>query len=371
MPIEKQTILVVDDAPANLKLLSQVLGPEYRLLCATRGQKGLDIAAAQQPDIILLDIVLPDMDGFETCARLKADAGTRDIPVLFISALDNTADKVHAFAVGGVDYVTKPIEPAEVRARVETHLRLRQLQRQLQAEVAERGRLIADLDAYAATVAHDLKSPVSLVLGYAEYLLESAPDLPADAVRAGLQAILNGGRKTASIVDSLLLLASTRRKQVESEPLNMKLIVDEAVRRLAVETAERRAEIVQPETWPAALGYAPWVEEVWANYLSNALKYGGRPDADPPAPPRIELGADDDCAPFVRFWVRDNGVGIPAEQHGRLFAPFCRVTTSRESGHGLGLSIVQRIVERLGGEVGVVSAAGKGSTFSFTLRQVS
>jgi signal transduction histidine kinase len=125
---------------------------------------------------------------------------------------------------------------------------------------------------------------------------------------------------------------------------------------------QSHAEIVGPEAsaWPVALGYAPWVEEVWINYLSNALKYGGRP-------PRIELGAKAQPDEMTRFWVRDNGPGIPPEAQARLFTPFTRLDQVRAKGHGLGLSIVRRIVEKLGGQVSVESQVGQGSVFSFTL----
>jgi signal transduction histidine kinase len=119
-------------------------------------------------------------------------------------------------------------------------------------------------------------------------------------------------------------------------------------------------EIVVPNTWPVALGHGPWVEEVWVNYLSNALKYGGQP-------PRVELGATEQTDGTVRFWVRDNGPGLTAEEQTRLFRLFTRLDRVRAKGHGLGLSIAQRIVEKLGGQVGVESEIGQGSVFSFTL----
>jgi signal transduction histidine kinase len=123
---------------------------------------------------------------------------------------------------------------------------------------------------------------------------------------------------------------------------------------------EHQAEIILPESWPQAVGYSPWIEEVWANYLSNGIKYGGEP-------PRLELGATKQADGFVRFWVHDQGPGISVEDQTRLFTPFTQLEQVRATGHGLGLSIVRRIVEKLGGEVGMESEVGKGSTFHFTL----
>ena len=145
-------------------------------------------------------------------------------------------------------------------------------------------------------------------------------------------------------------------------PLDMARIVAEAQSRLAYLIEEHRAEIILPERWPVALGHAPWVEEVWINYLSNAIKYGGRP-------PRVELGATAEADGEIRFWVRDNGLGLTPDDQVKLFTPFTRLDEVRAKGHGLGLSIVRRIVERLGGEVGVDSQMGGGSVFSFSLQR--
>jgi two-component system sensor histidine kinase/response regulator len=136
--------------------------------------------------------------------------------------------------------------------------------------------------------------------------------------------------------------------------------VREALQRLTHVIEKHEVEVVVPKTWPVAVGYAPWIEEVWVNYLDNAIKYGGRP-------PRVELGAQELPDGKVRFWVRDNGPGLLPEEQGRLFRPFTRLDQAHTKGHGLGLSIVRRIVEKLDGEVGVESEDGEGSVFSFTL----
>jgi signal transduction histidine kinase len=165
-----------------------------------------------------------------------------------------------------------------------------------------------------------------------------------------------------NIIEELLLLAGIRKTDVELEPLDMEVILSEVNKRLAHTIQEYQAELVFPEAWPKAFGYAPWVEEIWVNYLSNALKYGGRP-------PRVELGATKQADGMVRFWVRDNGPGLSRAEQSRLFVPFTKLAQVRVEGFGLGLSIVRRIVDKLGGQVGVESEGvpGRGSTFSFTL----
>ncbi len=603
----KGNILIVDDTPVNLRLLTQMLSNEgYRVRPVIDGPQALTAAFSTPPDLILLDIMMPGMSGYEVCERLKADERTREIPVIFISALDVAQDKVRAFSVGGVDYITKPFQVPEVLARVETHLAVRNLHRRLEDKLVEREALIAkldavneelqeevaereqtqrklqmalsrsealyriarsmiayedlsatlktvtdsiaqampadrvilitfevdaqnvptrlrhfvkggpgapeinqpslealmdglvgwvwrnvqpvlsvkgrpdprdgpaaqrwraatnsgaivvtplyyrdrmlgalmainspdgrnfgredlalltamasqmaialetaqaeetlrryaadleaqnaELDAFAHTVAHDLKNPLTSLIGFSALLTRRFSALLeerdggretdfSDSLQYSLQAIERSAYKMREIVDELLLLSSVRgMESVEVQALDMAHLTSEAQARLAYAIEETQAEIIAPEQWPTALGHGPWIEEVWANYISNAIKYGGDPDHD--VPPRIELGfgeetplsnpSSDISSPqfsssYVRFWVRDNGPGLTPEAQARLFTPFERLHQVRAQGHGLGLSIVQRIVEKLGGEVGVESQIGQGSLFFFTLPTV-
>ncbi|MCP4252835.1 MAG: hybrid sensor histidine kinase/response regulator [Candidatus Scalindua sp.] len=367
---QKGNILVVDDVPANLKVLITMLTEQgYQARPAINGQVALTAIQGVPPDLILLDISMPDMDGYEVCRRLKADpnAHIRHIPIIFISARGDVEDKVKAFTMGGVDYVTKPFQVEEVLARVETHLALRALQKRLQATnhelVGANTELQArnqELDAFAHTVAHDLKGPFSHMIGFAELLVESKDALSEEDLCDALQTIAASGRKMTNIIDELLLLSSVHKvTDVAITPLNMANIVDLACQRLAYMIDEYQTEIMLPaiDAWPTALGYAPWVEEAWVNFMSNAIKYGGRPS-------HVEFGFDESP---VRFWIRDNGHGLTPEEQERLFTPFMRLDQIRAKGHGLGLSIVRRIVEKLGGEAGVESIIGQGSKFYFTL----
>ena len=250
-------------------------------------------------------------------------------------------------------YETAQQEIAE-RERAEEALR----QRTLELEVRN-----IELDAFAHTVAHDLKNPLGVLMGYAEMLDNGQYQLKADDRGMAAAEIVRTAQKMTSIVQELLLLSEVRTAEVALEPLDMASIVSEVRHHLAFNIEDSQAEVSVPKTWPAAMGYAPWVEEVWVNYLSNAIKYGGTPSTAP----RVELGAEAQADGMVRFWVRDNGPGIAPEDQARLFTPFTRLDQVRARGHGLGLSIVRRIVEKLGGQVGVHSDIGEGSTFSFTL----
>ena len=224
-------------------------------------------------------------------------------------------------------------------------------------DITERARLVRDLDAYARTVAHDLKNPLSAVTVFSDLILRSAT--LDDDTRRRLETIAMAGRNMTEIINALLLFARVRSaREVETTELDMHVIVSNVLQRLAPQIERAAARIDVASRWPAARGYAPWVEELWANYISNALKYGGNP-------PRIELGGDE-TGP--RFWVRDHGPGLDEPARQRLFREFERLDPAPTTpGHGLGLSIVSRIASKLGGRAGVESAKGEGCTFWFTL----
>lgn len=236
----------------------------------------------------------------------------------------------------------------------------RQVEDALQEHIAALQASNTELDAFAHTVAHDLKNPLNTVMGYSELLISDLQGMTPEVLRKVAEAIISSSYKAVDIIDNLLLLASARRDEVQTGPLDMGEIVGEVLARLSRPIAEHQAEVSVAETWPMAVGYGPLVEEVWANYISNALKYGGMP-------PSVELGANRPADGMVRFWVRDNGLGLTPAEQAQLFTPFTRLHEERAEGHGLGLSIVQRIARKLGGEAGVESEAGEGSLFYFTL----
>jgi signal transduction histidine kinase len=219
-----------------------------------------------------------------------------------------------------------------------------------------------DLDAFAHTVAHNLKAPLTHIILAADLLDLNKNSMSMDCVNY-VGTIVNYGRKMTEIIDDLLLLAEVRaREELLLLPLNMARLVRDVELRLKslITQYNARITILSIETWPQVVGYAPWIEEVWTNYITNGLKYGGRP-------PQLEIGCVILPNNRVRFWVRDNGDGIPAEEQPALFQPFSRLKAPGVEGHGLGLSIVRRIVEKLGGEVCVESQLGEGSEFSFIL----
>jgi two-component system sensor histidine kinase/response regulator len=214
-----------------------------------------------------------------------------------------------------------------------------------------------ELEEYAHTVAHDLKEPLTVLTINAELIKD---DLTVEEWREYLLQIKSTAYEMKSIINSLLLFAEVSKAEAPRGAVHMSQVVAKVQARLSYMIKEQQAQVILPEVWPDALGYGPWIEEVWANFLSNALKYGGRP-------PRVELGASTRSDGMLRFWTRDNGPGIPPDACTCLFTrgdPLSRLSHSRD---GLGLPIVYNIVEKLGGQVGVESEVGQGSLFFFTL----
>ncbi len=351
-------VLVAEDDYLVTKMVEgflQDLG--YRVVGeASNGIEAVELCASSHPDVILMDIKMPDMDGLEATAQIQACCPT---PVVILTAYETHELVEHAGKVGVGAYLIKPPSARELEraiiiatARFDDMLELRRLNAELREANAE-------LDAFAHTLAHDLRYLMSPVLSYSEVLYYEYGHLFPEEIKQDLFIIAQTARDMNNLVDELLLLAGIGYDSVRPVPLDMDKIVQEARRRLSYLTAEREAQVVQPDHWPSALGYAPWVEEVWVNYISNAVKYGG-------VMPFVELGATSE-GEMIRFWVVDHGKGIAPEDLSRLFKPFARLDQLSLQGHGLGLSIVRRIVEKLGGEVDVESQVGKGSTFSFTL----
>jgi len=230
-------------------------------------------------------------------------------------------------------------------------------------EIKEKEKLITDLDAFAHTVAHDLKNMLGAIVTCSDMMEMEIDHNNKEGMKELNELIQLSANKTLHVTRELLTLASVRQQDVKLEQVDMEKIVQESINRLKDMIDTRNVVIKLPRKWPTAYGYAPWIEEVWVNYLSNAIKYGG-------SPPAIELGADQlPLQQQVRFWIKDNGKGLSKEDQKKLFTKFTRLDPSRAEGNGLGLSIVKRIIEKLGGEVGVISNAkdGEGSFFYFVL----
>lgn len=230
---------------------------------------------------------------------------------------------------------------------------------QLREQVTSLEERNKELEEYAYTVAHDLKEPLTVLIMTADSI-KDVPDLTGEELKEYLLQLKSTAYVMKNIIKSLLLFAQVSKADAPREAVQMAQVVENVQTRLSYMIRERQAQLVFPQVWPDAIGYEPWIEEVWANFLSNALKYGGRP-------PRVELGVSPRSGGMLRFWTRDNGPGIPPEARTCLFTRGNPLSRLSHRGEGLGLPIVHNLVEKLGGEVGVESEEGQGSLFFFTL----
>lgn len=240
--------------------------------------------------------------------------------------------------------------------------RIQESNQLLKNEILENEKLISDLDSFSHTVAHDLKNNLGIIVSASNMIQTGIDDLPKEEVLEIVDMINSSATQTIHITRELLTLASVRQEEIKLSPVNLESAVNSSLKRLKMMIQEKNAIVLLPEVWPTVLGYGAWLEEVLINYMSNAIKYGG-------TPPEIALGFDTLTDNRIKFWVKDNGKGLSEADIRLLFNKFTRLDTLRAEGHGLGLSIVKRIVEKLNGEVGVESEniPGKGSKFYFIL----
>lgn len=409
---DKPVVLIVDDNIANIEVLGAALAKDYEIRFATGGAEGLELATRVPPDLILLDVMMPGMDGFETCQRLRANPQMRDTPVIFISALDAVADKVKAFKVGGSDYVTKPFQPQEVQARVSTHVALYHARRKLFESEETLRRKLAELEMAHATlkemssqlqqsekmaaigqlaagVAHEINNPIGFVnsnlCSLQQYLVdlfkilsvyEQAEGELTPETRLSLAELKQKVDLTYLREDSESLLAESLEgmQRVKRIVQNLKDFsrVDQTDRQWASlekgmdstlnvvwNELKYKAEVVKEYAGIAEIECIPsQLNQVFMNLLINAvqaIEQHGRIT--------IRTGQEGDN---VWLEVQDTGQGIKPENLSRLFDPFF-TTKPVGMGTGLGLSLSYGIVNKHHGRIEVHSQVGKGSSFRVCL----
>jgi two-component system sensor histidine kinase/response regulator len=350
-----ETILIVDDTPANLGVLVETLGAAgYQLMVAEDGEEALAQTEQSQPDLILLDVMMPGIDGFETCRRFKARESMRDIPVLFMTALNEIGDKVKAFTAGGVDYITKPIEHEEALARVRTHLTLRRLHRALEDELTLK-------DRFMRIAGHDLRNPLCLILMAAD--MAKRHQTAGQEVTSYLDNIHESAAQMRRIIDTFLEIRATGATGGAGR-VDLG-VLGHAVARQHAPAAERKRITLTTDLAPAVplvQGDAGLAYQACTNILSNALKFtpiGGEVFL------RTSVASD-----RVRIAVQDSGPGIPAHERALLFKENVRLSpkpTAGEETHGVGLAIVKHLIESQAGRVGFDFPQSGGSVFWFDL----
>ncbi|MFB2935216.1 ATP-binding protein [Aerosakkonemataceae cyanobacterium BLCC-F154] len=379
---DKGYILLVDDQPDNLRLLSTLLSERgYEPRGVISGQMAIKAAKSSQPDLILLDILMPEMDGYEICEQLKSNEKTREIPVIFISAKDETIDKVRAFGLGAVDYITKPFHVDEVLARIENHLSLRKLQKQLkeqnalfqqaimirqQAEQAlqkankELAHSNAELEQFAYVTSHDLQAPLATIASYAQLLQQRYESKLDNQANKYIQHIVTGCLRMQTLIEDLLEYSRVSRNQKSFSPVDCNSILATVCSNLQSTIRKNKATIVY-NNLPTFIGDRSQLLQLFQNLIDNAIKYRQE------EPPKIEISVELRENEYL-FAVKDNGIGIDSKSFERIFQIFQRLHTPQEySGTGIGLAICQKIVELHGGRIWVESQLGEGTTFYFTI----
>jgi two-component system, sensor histidine kinase and response regulator len=387
-------ILIVDDTPDNLRLLSGILVEQgYIVRPAANGPRALTAARVEPPDLILLDIKMPDMDGYAVCEQLKADERTREIPVIFISALDDIQDKVKGFALGGVDYIIKPFQAEEVLARVQTHLALHTLQirleeqnRQLQQEIAQRQQAEEDLqvlnqqlqqtnqelaaantskDTFFSIIAHDLRTPFTSLIGLTEVMLEDFDRYEHEKLKGFLRKIHKAAQHTYTLLTNLLTWSRLERGVMEYEPVPVALhtIVRPVIDVLTLNATQKQIVFDnQIDRDVSVYADVQMVNTVIRNLLSNALKFT-------PSGGKVTISAQA-RANLIEIAVADTGIGMTPKQISALFRIDTKTSqrgTAGEEGTGLGLILCKELVEKNGGTIRVESTPDHGSTFFFPL----
>ncbi len=360
-------ILLVDDTPDNLRLLSVMLSKRgYTVRKALSGQIALNTVKTLPPDLILLDIKMPQMNGYEVCARLKADEDTKDIPIIFISALDDVLDKVQAFNVGGVDYITKPFQGEEVMARIENQLTICRQKKQLEQEIHEKQKAEEKLLVYLHTVSHDLRNPVLAMSMVLKNLLKSQDIENINVPVSVLTRMVQSCDRQLTLINSLV---ETQQYEIwgvplECQPLNLINLVKDFLKEWQPILTENQTIIQDNIVYelPLVYGDAKQLWRVFENLLANALKHN-------PTPLELRLNIDLlSPTSMIRCSLSDNGVGIDAQVAQNLFEPYRRGQGARTTqGLGLGLYLCHQIIKAHGGEIGVTSHQTKGSQFWFTL----
>jgi signal transduction histidine kinase len=359
----RPTLLVVDDAVTNIDILLETLGEDYTMIVATGGADALDSVKEARPDLILLDVMMPGMDGFEVCRRLKDDQTTCDIPIIFITALNETKNKIKGFSVGCVDYVTKPFQPDEIRARVDTHLELCRAKRELQQSYDKLRETETQRDGLVQMIVHDMRSPLFAILGNLE-MAEMEP-LPNGAT-ACIDSALSATGMLMEMISTLLDVGKMEagKMTLDFSAVDISDLARETIRMLEPLRGQRRLTLTSPEKMEIFAGDTNLIRRVLQNLISNALKFTNKDRGIITV--FIEIATKDK----VRVSVVDNGNGIPLEYREKVFDKFCQVAANKQSkgySTGLGLTFCKLAVEAHGGKIGLESEMGKGSTFWFEL----
>jgi signal transduction histidine kinase/HPt (histidine-containing phosphotransfer) domain-containing protein len=358
------TVLVVDDNPVNPRLLTSILhGADYEVLTAGNAEEALQLIENHIPDIILLDVMMPGMDGFSLCRKLKGDKKYADIPLIFITSLSQQEDIVEGFNAGGNDYIVKPFNRQELLARVRNHLHLYNMLRENKRLIALSEDASRSKTEFLASMSHEIRTPLNSIIGMAEVLNDTKL---TDEQRDFVRIFRTAGESLLAIINDILDLSKIEAGQTESENIDFHLpsLLNSVASILSVRATEKHVQIsidIHPDVPEGLRGDPTRLRQILINLLGNGVKF--TEDGS------VDIFVKKDSETKLLFSVKDTGIGIPANKQQLIFESFTQadsMTTRKYGGTGLGLTICQKLTQILGGEIGLTSAPGEGSTFFFT-----
>ncbi|QTA93516.1 Two component system response regulator/histidine kinase [Desulfonema magnum] len=374
---EQPIVLIVDDESPNLSVLSDYLKQSgVKPLIAEDGEEGLSQAEYAQPDIILLDIMMAGIDGFETCRRLKKNPATKDIPVIFMTALSDTSAKIRGFRLGAVDYITKPFQHEEVLVRIRTHLTLCQQEKKLLELNADLTKTNAAKDKFFSIIAHDLKGALSVLIAGCELLSGSVRDFDRNKIENFSKEIIASAKNTLRLLENLFDWARSQSGSMAFEPefIELKRLAERNIQIFQGNANCKKIELslsMKPDTYVYA--DRNMTNAIIRNLISNAIKFtrrGGEVSISAHSPPVSVWDEETEMADFVEVAVSDTGIGISEENIPKLLKidnKYMEMGTEDEKGTGLGLILCKEFVEKNNGKIWIESELGKGTTFWFVL----
>ena len=376
---QKNHLLIVDDEKVNIEILNGILSPEYAVYMAKNGSAAVELANKYLPDIVLLDVIMPDMNGFDVLATLKASDKTRHIPVIIITGLNSIEDEEKGLALGASDFIHKPFSASIVRSRVNNQMQLVnqirelvKLQKDLEAAVKTAEAANQTKSAFLAKMSHEIRTPLNAILGISEIQIQSETEKDPKEIKEAFIRIFNSGDLLLGLINDILDMSKIEAGKLEllSERYDVASLINDTVFLNMIKYENKPIDFVLnvDENVPSALfGDELRIKQILNNLLSNAFKYTNAGEVE------LAVSAEiSDIDVTLVFRVRDTGQGMTKEQISKLFDEYSRFnleTNRATEGTGLGMSITQNLIRMMGGEITAESEPGKGSLFTVRLRQ--